>query len=228
VLALAPGAGAAYVRVAVATLYTAPGKALLPADPRSWGALTTPQRLALVGRVETQALLGEQVLVLARSGAWDRVVVPDQPTPRDRRGYPGWVLASQLQPGPPRVPPTPVLPQTGADVVRLARTVLGTRYLWGGTSPFGFDCSGLAWWLYRAHGITIPRDADAQAAGGTAVAAAALRPGDLLFYGSPHVGHVGVYAGSGTMIESPDSAGSVRVTPVRRGWVAARRYVSGA
>ena len=62
------------------------------------------------------------------------------------------------------------LPHTRADLVRTAKRFLGLHYLWGGLSAWGYDCSGLTWAVYRAHGITIPRDADAQFAAGTPVA----------------------------------------------------------
>jgi cell wall-associated NlpC family hydrolase len=80
--------------------------------------------------------------------------------------------------------------------------------------------------VYRAHGMTIPRDADPQFRHGTPVALDALQPGDLLFYGTQHyVHHVSIYAGRGLMVEAPDSAHSVRVVPVRHGeLVGARRY----
>src|SRR5579862_8212522 len=99
--ALAIGAGAgprpvtAYVAVSVATVWTSPASPRAidrpalgdPVDMRGWSrVLTTALRIGLGGRTQTQALLGEPVVVLARSGAWERVVVPDQPTPRDRRG----------------------------------------------------------------------------------------------------------------------------------------------
>jgi cell wall-associated NlpC family hydrolase len=82
------------------------------------------------------------------------------------------------------------------------------------------------WAVYRAHGITIPRDADPQFRHGAPVSLNALRPGDLLFYGSQrYVHHVSIYAGGGRMVEAPDSAHSVRVVPVRYGGlVGARRY----
>jgi cell wall-associated NlpC family hydrolase len=107
------------------------------------------------------------------------------------------------------------LPHTRADVVRSALQFLGLRYLWGGLSPWGYDCSGLTWAAYRAHGITIPRDADAQFAAGTPVALAKARPGDLLFYEHPVVGHVTMYVGGGKMVESPNSRSEVRLVPVR-------------
>ena len=58
--------------------------------------LNTAARLGLDGRIETQALFGEPVRVLAQRGSWTRVAVVDQPTPIDRVGYPGWVPTKQL------------------------------------------------------------------------------------------------------------------------------------
>src|SRR5919202_6441528 len=78
------------VAVAVATLWVSPAYA------RALTNLDTSARRALVGKIETQALYGERVRVLERRGRWARVVVPDQPTPRDRRGYPGWIRTSEL------------------------------------------------------------------------------------------------------------------------------------
>jgi cell wall-associated NlpC family hydrolase len=115
----------------------------------------------------------------------------------------------------------------GAAIVAAGRRFVGVRYLWGGTSVWGFDCSGLVWNLFHAVGVTVPRDADPQSRRGAAVSIAYLRPGDLLFYGSPaYAHHVAIYAGAGRMIEAPDSAHSVRIVPVRRTELAgARRYV---
>jgi cell wall-associated NlpC family hydrolase len=117
------------------------------------------------------------------------------------------------------------LPRTRADIVRTAKQFLGLHYLWGGLSRWGYDCSGLTWAAYRAHGITIPRDADAQFAAGTPVALARVQPGDLLFYESPVVGHVSMALGGGMMIEAPNSAAEVRIVPVRSGYVGVRRFL---
>jgi cell wall-associated NlpC family hydrolase len=114
---------------------------------------------------------------------------------------------------------------TTAKVVAEARKFLGLQYLWGGTSGFGFDCSGLTHSIYLAYGVVIPRDADRQAAAGTLVTGP-LRPGDLVFYreSSGVIGHVGIYIGGGKMIDAPTTG-----SPVRIDWVGsytlARRYL---
>lgn len=121
---------------------------------------------------------------------------------------------------------------TGARLVAQARKFLGLQYLWGGTSGFGFDCSGLTHSIYLAYGVVIPRDADRQAAAGTPVAWTALRPGDLVFFSEGTtgvIGHVGIYIGHGDMIDAPSTGSPVRVDPVwsSGNYAGARRYLPG-
>jgi gamma-D-glutamyl-L-lysine dipeptidyl-peptidase len=116
---------------------------------------------------------------------------------------------------------------TRASILSDGLRFLGRRYLWGGLSSWGWDCSGLIWNLFRAHGRTIPRDADPLYRVGRPVSLRHLRPADLLFWGTrQHVHHVALYTGDGMMLEAPDSSGRVQVAPVRRtGLVGARRYL---
>ena len=276
---------ARWIAVSVATLWVKPGRVRLldapacadPADPRAWvRAMNTSQKLWLDGRLETQALYATKVSVLAVSGSWSKVAVGGQPTPRDARGYPGWLPTRQLTARAPLAAastavirrPTawlwssadltshvlelsydtrlPVVSSTktavevvmldgrhlylrrsamvlhrsgaawprptAAQVVAEARTFLGLQYLWGGTSGFGFDCSGFTHSVYDALGVTIPRDAEPQAGGGVKIASrTALQPGDLVFFKDPsgYIHHVGIYVGGGTMIHSPSTGRTV-------------------
>lgn len=257
--------------------------------------MTLSDRRGLNGRADTQALLGDRVIVVARSGSWVKVVVPDQPTPLDARGYPGWVPSVQLTAVRPmssrlaatvvarttwlrtdnasatpvteisfatrlprvgvtgawvrvatptgrvlrvaasavvvRAPGAAALPLTGGDVVRAAQMFDGLPYLWAGRSGFGYDCSGLTSLDYRAHGVIIPRDADAQAVRGKAASSGALRPGDLLFYATNgYVHHVSMYAGNGRMVQAPNTGSTVQTiamsTPsYAREFAGARRFI---
>ena len=109
---------------------------------------------------------------------------------------------------------------------------LGTPYAWGGESPTGFDCSGLAQYLYGKVGVNIPRTTYDQFKGGLAVPKGQLQPGDLVFFkGSDSMnglpGHVGIYVGGGKMIDAPHTGSVVRVESVGSfgGYMGARRYV---
>jgi cell wall-associated NlpC family hydrolase len=245
-LSLLLATSSATVRVPVANVWQAPNAGHLPLDPHVWPtpAITYSQRIALVGHMPTQVLYGETVRVLGRQGGWTKVAVPDQPSPLNALGYPGWVRSWQLGPafaaplvvtaksaklangtevgfgsqvpiGAVPASATRKLPVTRADIVRSAKQFVGLHYLWGGLSRWGYDCSGLTWAAYRVHGITIPRDADAQFAAGTPVSFDAMLPGDLLFYEHPVVGHVAMYIGGGEMVEAPNSHSEVRIVPVR-------------
>lgn len=95
-------------------------------------------------------------------------------------------------------------PLTIPESIELAKRFLGLPYLWGGSSSFGFDCSGFTQMLVRARGVNMPRDADQQAAwsGVVAVERKKLEAGDLLFFGSgpKKITHTGMYIGDGQFI----------------------------
>jgi peptidoglycan DL-endopeptidase CwlO len=99
-------------------------------------------------------------------------------------------------------------------VVTYAKHFVGVPYVYGGSSPHGFDCSGLTRYVYKHFGISLPRTTYSQIATGRRVARHHLRPGDLLFFGS---GHVGMYVGNGRFIHAPHTGTRVRVESLR-GW----------
>jgi gamma-D-glutamyl-L-lysine dipeptidyl-peptidase len=280
--AFAPGDIAA-IDVSVATLWKAPNversidrpSLTNPVDPAQWSRnlATTDLRVWLDSHVQTQALYGQQVIVLARRGGWAKIAVVEEPDPQNSTGYPGWLPVSQLGRDYLRSGTTVVVtartgtlhvhgralslsygtwltslggktvatpdgigtlsgasqpfPASNASVIAQAKRFLGTHYLWGGLSTWGFDCSGLIWDVYRAHGLVIPRDADPQFHHGAPVARSALRPGDLLFFGSDNYAeHDAIYLGNDRMLEAPDSAHRVRIVPVRwTSYLGARRYL---
>jgi gamma-D-glutamyl-L-lysine dipeptidyl-peptidase len=126
---------------------------------------------------------------------------------------------------------------TGASLVAYAERFLHTPYLWAGRSGFAFDCSGFTSTIYQVNGITIPRDAGAQAqyGGGRMVSKNDLQAGDLLFYATSQepssIYHVAMYIGHQQMIEAYDAATPVRITAVRFGpdyWGAERFLRPGA
>lgn len=298
------------VDVAVATVWTSPSsprhvdQAALsnPVGVREWlSQITHEERLQLCSDnlVQSQVLYGQTVIPIEEQGEWMHVVVPDQPSVKDERGYPGWIPKSQLHAlaheygdfGQPfvsvtsstaflypdkqtkgteisfqtRLPfigesdgwcevltPSGRGPQfiqtdnvrilrpgderrnvTGRDIVRSGEQFLGLPYLWGGMSGFGFDCSGFAYTMYRANGITIPRDASDQSQSGKPVEQECLEPGDLLFFayekGKGYVHHVGIYYGDGRMLHSPKTGKNIEVislpnSPYEEEYWGARRY----
>ena len=77
--------------------------------------------------------------------------------------------------------------------------MIGVPYVYGGSSPSGFDCSGFTSWVYRQAGISIPRTASQQQASATRVSTP--QPGDLVFFGYPAY-HVGIYVSPGRMVDA--------------------------
>jgi cell wall-associated NlpC family hydrolase len=99
---------------------------------------------------------------------------------------------------------------TGDDVVAYALNFLGTAYVWGGSTPSGFDCSGFAMYVYRHFGISLPHSSSIQAGYGVAVSRDNLQPGDLVFFFSP-IHHVGIYIGGGKMVDAAGTGKGVRI-----------------
>ena len=115
-------------------------------------------------------------------------------------------------------------PQGDNEIINTAKSFLGTPYLWGGTTPSGFDCSGFVQYVCRANGISIPRIADDQLHGpGTYETRGELQPGDLVFFGSGgYASHVGMYVGDGMMIHAPSTGKVIQYTSIDSSYYSSR------
>ncbi|MBO3142992.1 C40 family peptidase [Dermatophilus congolensis] len=96
-------------------------------------------------------------------------------------------------------------------IIAIAKTQVGTPYLWGGSTPTGFDCSGFTQYVYKKAGLRLPRTAAEQQQALTPTSKP--RPGDLVFYGrSAH--HVGIYLADGLMLHAPHTGKNIAIAPI--------------
>jgi cell wall-associated NlpC family hydrolase len=116
-------------------------------------------------------------------------------------------------------------PATHGGVVGIAMQYLGIPYVYGGSSPSGFDCSGFVMYVYAQVGVSLPHNAAAQYGYGTPVDRSQLQPGDLVFFNG--LGHNGIYIGGGSFIHSPHTGDVVKISSLSgwytSTWVGARR-----
>jgi gamma-D-glutamyl-L-lysine dipeptidyl-peptidase len=139
----------------------------------------------------TQVLRGEPLALLERRGDWARV--------QTAYGYPGWIELRAIGGD----PDSAWAEARVAEPLEYARTLVGTRYLWGGMTAEGIDCSGLVHMSFRAAGRVVPRDADEQEGAGEPVREGDLRPGDLISYGDDaRADHVAFWLGEGRILHS--------------------------
>ncbi len=101
--------------------------------------------------------------------------------------------------------------QKAQEIILSAKQYLGVPYVWGGTTPAGFDCSGLMQWVFAQNGIGIPRVSQAQQASVKEIPISEVRPGDLVFWGRP-AHHVALYIGDGYFIQAPQPGDVVKIT----------------
>ena len=97
-----------------------------------------------------------------------------------------------------------------AQVAAVAQQYIGTPYVYGGSNPSGFDCSGFVLFVYAQFGVSLPHSVSGSAAAGTRISRDAAVPGDLVIL----PGHSGIYMGGGMFIDSPDYGRTIQVRPI--------------
>ena len=98
------------------------------------------------------------------------------------------------------------------SIINEAQKYLGVPYLWGGTTPSGFDCSGLMQYVFAANGVNIPRISQDQQSFAKPISTTQLKPGDLVFNKSANATHVGMYIGNDMYIHAPHTGDVVKIS----------------
>lgn len=101
---------------------------------------------------------------------------------------------------------------SASAIISYAQSFIGVPYVWGGSTPSGFDCSGLVQYVYAHYGVNLPRVTTAQENAGTVIPVSAAQPGDLYFWGAKGSSyHVAIATGGGSFIHAPEPGESVKV-----------------
>jgi cell wall-associated NlpC family hydrolase len=103
----------------------------------------------------------------------------------------------------------------GEQVVGLATQYVGARYIFGGASPSGFDCTGFVMWVYDQFGVSLPHNEAGQLNSGPRVSPEDLRPGDVVVFANTYragLSHAGIYVGDGQFVHAADERHGVVVS----------------
>jgi len=103
----------------------------------------------------------------------------------------------------------------GIQVARLAQAHVGSRYVWGGSSPAGFDCTGFVMWVFGQFDVALPHDEAGQLGSGTSVSPDDLQPGDVVVFANTYrrgLSHVGIYLGDGQFVHAANESHGVMVS----------------
>ena len=201
------------------------------------GTVNVRKEPTTTSAVRTTVNRGMTATVLDRQGAWYELRFP--------KGTVGWVRGDMLsavaeKPAGSSAPKTTEVAKAGpmssdlADsIIGAAWSMIGTRYVWGGTSRGGVDCSGFTTVVFARNGIRLPRTSVEQSNIGEWIDREDLQPGDLLFFvtgrSSGRINHVGIYIGDGDFIHASSSKGRVVVTKLKeygQGYAGARRVAA--
>ncbi|MCL2341581.1 MAG: SH3 domain-containing protein [Firmicutes bacterium] len=197
------------------------------------------------GKIVTSLLLNTEVKITGEESGWykitftnytgyiNKALVSSSPTatsrsseqPRTANTAPATQTTAAAPEEPAAAPAPaaaePVASSSNSGVVDTAMQYLGYKYVYGGNSPSGFDCSGFTQYVFKCCGYSLNRTAAAQASNGTPVSRADLQPGDLVLFSNGSggsIGHVGIYIGGGNMIHAANPSKGVRIDTINSGY----------
>jgi cell wall-associated NlpC family hydrolase len=133
--------------------------------------------------------------------------------------------AIATKPASPAIPAPPIVGGGGAGIARNAMNFVGSRYVFGGASPAGFDCSGFVWYVHKISGIETSRGMWGQLNGGQRVSRDQLQPGDTVFFANtymPGLSHDGIYLGGGQFVHAIDEGSGVGISSLSSSYWASR------
>ena len=180
--------------------------------------------------IVTNATMNTEVVVQSEEGGWSKVTV------NGRDGYIATNLLSatrqtisrssttrrsttSTQTQDTTASTTSSASSSGAAVVAKAKSYIGYKYVYGGSSPStGFDCSGFTSYIYKQFGVSLNRTAAGQYSNGTAVSRANLQPGDLVMFGKSGINHVGIYIGGGMIVHAENKTTGVTTDTINSGY----------
>lgn len=180
--------------------------------------------------IVTNATMNTEVVVQSEEGGWSKVTV------NGRDGYIATNLLSATRQTTSRssttrrsttstqtqdttASTTSSASSSGAAVVAKAKSYIGYKYVYGGSSPStGFDCSGFTSYIYKQFGVSLNRTAAGQYSNGTAVSRANLQPGDLVMFGKSGINHVGIYIGGGMIVHAENKTTGVTTDTINSGY----------
>lgn len=168
------------------------------------------QEQAAAAQAQQQAAAQQQVQqpVQNQAPAQTQTQAPAQQTQQTQQ------VQQQAQPAQVQQPQQQVVSTSadGSAIAAYAQSFIGTPYVWGGSTPSGFDCSGLTQYVYAHFGKQIGRNTIAQESAGTHIPVSQAQVGDLLFWGTPgSTYHVAIYLGGNSFVAAPEPGQSVKI-----------------
>lgn len=110
---------------------------------------------------------------------------------------------------------------TTINIINTAKKFIGGKYVFGGSTPAGFDCSGFTQYVYKQVGVNIPRATTSQATAGTRLSKSELQPGDLLIFSNTYKAgpsHAGIYLGDGQFVHAANPSKGIRLDNINSGY----------